>query len=158
MCNNILSSLKTRLASSHSIFRRPLSQLPLTELSNHLQVVHYFFSLNYTNNRDNCYPSFSDTDRPVDSCWNSITTTQECQSLCIPINGWSSTSIEARQGDCKDSISHGNCIKCLILVPMCRPRCMPMWQKYESTTAKASVTDGPENHLKCKLVQLIEKW
>lgn len=51
----MMSSLKTRSASSHSIFGSPLSELPLTELPTRLQVGCYFLSLKdskYTSNKD----------------------------------------------------------------------------------------------------------
>jgi hypothetical protein len=50
-----MSSLKTRSASSHSVFGSPLPELPLTELPTRLQVGRYFLSLKdskYSCNKD----------------------------------------------------------------------------------------------------------
>lgn len=58
-----MSILKTRSASSHSVFGSPLSELPLTELPTRLQVGRYFLSLKdskYTNNK-NIVPQVSQT-------------------------------------------------------------------------------------------------
>src|SRR5688572_30856307 len=82
MDNDIISSLKTRSASSHSVFGSPLPELPLTELPTRLQVGRYFLSLKdskYSCNKD-IVPQVSQTLIDLWTCARSEEHTSELQS------------------------------------------------------------------------------